>query len=129
MSKYNASEVIQLPRLTAVGAMALGEQLLTAAKPAKKQLAKGVTRVLAALALRHDELAAALRDQGSPPEEGEESEDTVQCDRILDNCWSGVMDFFTAFTKLPPGTPQAAEASSLKAAIFTTGGLKFIQLP
>jgi hypothetical protein len=77
---------------TAVGAMALGEQLLTAARPAKKQLAKGVARVLAAFALRHDELAAVLRDQGSPPEEGEEREDTVQCDRILDNCWSGLMD-------------------------------------
>ncbi|WP_437292769.1 hypothetical protein [Sorangium sp. So ce426] len=127
MSKYTASEVIQLPRFTAVGAMALGEQLLTAAKPAKKQLVKGVARVLGALALRHDELASALRDQVSLSEGGEASEDAVQCDRILDGCWSGLHDFLTAFTKLPPGAPEAAEASALKAAIFT-GGLKFLQL-
>ncbi|WP_437972824.1 hypothetical protein WMF11_27445 [Sorangium sp. So ce295] len=127
MSKYTASEVIQLPRFTAVGAMALGEQLLTAAKPAKKQLVKGVARVLATLASRHDDLASALRDQVSLSEGGEASEDAVQCDRILDGCWSGLHDFLTAFTKLPPGAPEAADASALKAAIFT-GGLKFLQL-
>lgn len=128
MSKYTASEVIQLPRLTAVGAMALGEQLLTAAKPEKKQLPKSIARALAALASRHDELARALRDQVSLPGEGEASEDAVQCDRILDSCWSGLMDFLTAFTKLPPGTPEAAEASALRSAIFPKEGLKFIQL-
>ncbi|WP_438031572.1 hypothetical protein [Sorangium sp. So ce204] len=127
MSKYTASEVIQLPRFTAVGAMALGEQLLTAAKPAKKQLVKGVARVLATLASRHDDLASALRDQVSLSEGGEASEDAVQCDRVLDNCWSGLHDFLTAYTKLPSGAPEAAEASALKAAIFT-GGLKFLQL-
>jgi hypothetical protein len=115
MSKYTASEVIQLPRFTAVGAIALGERLLTAAKPVKKQLAKGVARVLAALASRHDDLASALRDQVSLSEGGEASEDAVQCDRVLDNCWSGLHDFLTAYTKLPPGAPEAAEASALKA--------------
>ncbi|WP_437826259.1 hypothetical protein [Sorangium sp. So ce1153] len=127
MSKYTASEVIQLPRFTAVGAMALGEQLLSAAKPVKKQLAKGIARVLAALSSRHGELASALRDQVSLAEGGEESEDAVQCDRVLDNCWSALNDFLTAFTKLPPGAPEVAEASALKAALFT-GGLKFLQL-
>lgn len=127
MSKYTASEVIQVPRFTAVGAMALGEQLLTAAKPVKKRLVKGVARVLATLAARHDDLAAALRDQVSLSEGGEVSEDAVQRDRVLDGCWSGLHDFVTAFTKLPPGSPEAAEASVLKAALFT-GGLKFLQL-
>lgn len=129
MSKYTASEVVQLPRLTAVGAMALGERLLTAAKPAKKQLVKGIARVLDALVTRHGELAAALRDQVVLPTEGEENEDAVRCDRILDNCWSGLLDFLTAFTKLPPDTPQSAEASALKVTIFGAGGLKFTQLP
>lgn len=128
MSKYTASEVIQVPRFTAVGAMALGEQLLTAAKPSKKQLAKGIARALATLASRHDELAVALRDQVSLPEEKEASEDAVQCDRVLDGCWGGLMDFLTAFTKLPPGTPEVAEANALKAAIFANAGLKFLQL-
>ncbi|MGK3961661.1 hypothetical protein WMF38_52225 [Sorangium sp. So ce118] len=127
MSKYTASEVIQLPRFTAVGAMALGEQLLSAAKPVKKQLAKGIARVLAALSSRHGELASALRDQVSLSGGGEESEDAVQCDRVLDSCWSALNDFLTAFTKLPSGAPEVAEASALKAALFT-GGLKFLQL-
>ncbi|WP_437893544.1 hypothetical protein [Sorangium sp. So ce124] len=127
MSKYTASEVIQLPRFTAVGAMALGEQLLTAAKPSRKQLAKGIARVLAALLSRHGELASALRDQVSLSGGGEESENSVECDRVLDGCWSGLHDFLTAFTKLPPGAPEVAEASSLKATLFT-GGLKFLQL-
>ncbi|WP_437806303.1 hypothetical protein [Sorangium sp. So ce1078] len=127
MSKYTASEVIQLPRFTAVGAMALGEQLLTAAKPVKKQLAKGVARALVALSSRHGELASALRDQVSLAGGGEASEDAVQCDRVLDGCWSGLHDFLTAFTKLPSGAPEVAEASSLKFAIFA-GGLKFLQL-
>ncbi|WP_437933505.1 hypothetical protein [Sorangium sp. So ce341] len=127
MSKYTASEVVQVPRFTAVGAMALGEQLVTVAKPVKRQLAKGIARALVALSSSHAALASALRDQVSLSEGGEASEDTVQCDRVLDGCWSGLHDFLTAFTKLPPGAPEAAEASSLKAAIFT-GGLKFLQL-
>ncbi|WP_437675732.1 hypothetical protein [Sorangium sp. So ce131] len=127
MTKYTASEVIQLPRLTAVGAMALGEQLLSAAKPFKRHISKGIARVLAALSSRHGDLAAALRDQVSLPGEGEPSEDAVQCDRVLDGCWSGLHDFLTAFTKLPPGAPEVAEASSLKATLFP-GGLKFLQL-
>ncbi|AUX24063.1 hypothetical protein SOCEGT47_045960 [Sorangium cellulosum] len=129
MSKYTASEVIQLPRFTAVGAMALGEQLLTAAKPVEAELPKGITRAFTALASRHGALAAALRDQVSLSGGGEASEDAVQRDRVLDSCWSGLMDLLTAFTKLPAGTPEVAEASALKSAIFTNGGLKFLHLP
>ena len=50
MAKYTAAEVIQLPRFTATGAMALGVQLVAAAKPVKKELSKGIARVLAMLA-------------------------------------------------------------------------------
>ncbi|WP_433926379.1 hypothetical protein AB3662_26010 [Sorangium cellulosum] len=46
--------------------------------------------MLAALASRHEELASALRDQVSLSEGAEASEDAVQCDRVLDGCWSGL---------------------------------------
>jgi hypothetical protein len=125
MSRYTAAEVIQLPRLTAAGAMALGVQLAAAAKPVKKELSKGIARVLGALAASQAALSEALCDQVTP--DTEESADTVQLDRILDGCWSGLNDFLTAFTKLPPGSPEVGEATALQAAILA-GGLKFILL-
>ncbi|MEO5728185.1 MAG: hypothetical protein ABI134_27525, partial [Byssovorax sp.] len=125
MGTYSAAEVIQLPRLQASGAMALGEQLVAAAKPHKKVLSKGVAKALGALDTQHVSLSEAIRDQVAPAPEG--GVETTQLDRNLDSCWSGFNDFFTAFTKLP-GVPQAVEAASLQAAIFP-GGLKFILLP
>ncbi len=125
MGYYSAAEVIQLPRLQASGAMALGEQLIAAAKPHKKALSKSLVKALGALDSHHGTLADAIRDQVVPePEEGSE---TVQLDRNLDGCWSGLNDFFTGFIKLT-GTSQSVEAASLQAAILP-GGLKFILLP
>lgn len=125
MSSYSAADVIQLPRLQASGAMALGGQLLSAAKPHKKVLSKSIAKALSAFDAQHTALSDAIRDQVLPDAEG--SVDKVQLDRNLDGCWSGLNDFLTSFTKLP-GVPQAAEAASLQAAILP-GGLKFILLP
>lgn len=125
MSSYSAADVIQLPRLQASGAMALGEQLLSAARPHKKMLSKSIAKARDALETQHTLLTDAIRDQVVPEPEG--GVDTVQLDRNLDSCWSGLNDFFTSFTKLP-GVPQAVEAASLQAAVLP-GGLKFILLP
>ena len=125
MSSYSPADVIQLPRLQASGAMALGGQLLSAAKPHKKALSRSIAKALGAFDAQHTALTAAIRDQVLPEPAG--GVDTVQLDRNLDSCWSGLCDFLTAFTKLP-GVPQAAEAASLQAAILP-GGLKFILLP
>ena len=124
MSSYSAADVIQLPRLQASGAMALGGQLISAAKPHKKVLSKSIAKALGAFDAQHVMLTDAIRDQVLPDPVG--GVDTVQLDRNLDGCWSGLNDFLTAFTKLP-GKPQAVEAASLQAAVLP-GGLKFILL-
>ena len=125
MSSYSAADVIQLPRLQASGAMALGGQLIAAAKPHKKILSKSIAKALTAFDTQYISLTDAIRDQVLPS--AGTAADTVQLDRNVDGCWSGLNDFFTAFTKLP-GVPQSAEAASLQAAIFPDG-LKFILLP
>jgi hypothetical protein len=105
--------------------MALGKQLLSAAKPHKKILSKSIAKALGTFEKEHGVLADSIRDQLAPEPEG--GIETVQLDRNLDGCWSGLGDFLTAFTKLP-GVPQAIEAASLQTSILP-GGLKFILLP
>jgi hypothetical protein len=106
--------------------MALGEQVLSAARPHKRRLSKGVARVLGALAARHKELTEVLRDQVVQAE-GSAAE-KVASDRRLDGCWSGFNDFLCGLAKLPPEVPQAVEAAELQAAIFP-GGLGFLTKP
>src|SRR5690349_10052358 len=126
MGQYTAGTVIQLPRLQASGAMTLGKQLLAAAKPHKKALSKGVAKALGNLDEKHGVLCEAIRDQVAP--QPRDSAEAVRCDRVVDGCWSGLNDFFTAFTKLTD-VAEAAEAAELQAAIFGKAGLKFILLP
>jgi hypothetical protein len=125
MTTYSAADVIQLPRLQSSGAMALGEQLISVAKLNKKALSKSLASSLALLDARHVSLSNAIRDQVVP--EPQSGVDTVQLDRNLDSCWSGLNDFLTAFTKIP-GASKAVEAALLQAAILP-GGLKFVLLP
>ena len=63
MSSYSAADVIQLPRLHASGAMALGGQLIAAAKPHKKLLSKSIAKALGAFDTQHIALTDAIRDQ------------------------------------------------------------------
>ncbi|APR82642.1 Hypothetical protein A7982_07991 [Minicystis rosea] len=106
--------------------MALGERLLTAAKPHKKDLNKGIAKVLGALTQSHTGLKDAVRDQVPLARSSETASDAIACDRRLDACWSALNDFLTAFSKLPD-VPAAAEAAALKSALFPDG-LKFTQL-
>lgn len=119
MSKYTASDMVQLPRLTGTAAMALGEQLLSAARPHKKALPRWVARSLSALAARQRELKAALRDQVTTP--GEPGGSAVPLDRALDGCWGGLDAFLVALSKLPPRYPQAAEAAEIRSALLPDG--------
>lgn len=125
MAKYSPADLVQLPRFAAAGALALGEQIQSAAKPLKKELPKAVAKALTALAARHKDLNDAIRDQ--VPAADPESADTPALDRALDNCWSGLDDFLLGFTKLA-GTWQASDAGALRGAIFNNG-LKFLKLP
>ncbi|APR82539.1 Hypothetical protein A7982_07888 [Minicystis rosea] len=108
--------------------MALGEQLLTVAKPHKKELSKGIAKAHGTLAQTHVSLKETLRDQvglaGAPG--SADNAATTLADRRIDACWSALHDFLTAFGKLPD-VPAAEEALAIKATIFPDG-LKFILL-
>lgn len=123
MSKYTASDMVQLPRLTGTAAMALGEQLLSAARPHKTALPTWVARALTQLRSRHRTLKESLRDQVSVP--GEPGGSSVLLDRALDGCWGALDGFLGALSKLPPRYPQAAEAAEIRAALLP-GGLTFL---
>jgi hypothetical protein len=125
MSSYSATNVIQLPRLAAAGAVALGEQLLTAAKPHKSALPAPLTKSLGVLRTSHGGLQKALSGQVRPP--SETSAETVLADRDVDACWSGLHDFLTGLAKLPR-VKEAKTAAEIKANVFPDG-LRFIQLP
>src|SRR3954471_5784476 len=111
MHRYTAASVIQLPRLQSSGAMALGEQLITAARPFHKTLPKPVAKALATLSAAHRELVTALRDR--VPIDAADPVETVQLDRTLDAFWSATHAFLGAFAKLP-GAPEAIEAAALQ---------------
>jgi hypothetical protein len=128
MSKYTytAADMVQLPRLSGADAMALGEQLVSAARPHRKSLQRPVTRALTALAARHGDLKETLRDQVVPDLDPGAS--AVPQDRALDGCWGGLDGFLAALGKLPATYPQAAEAAELRAAILPDG-LGFLNYP
>lgn len=123
---YTASEMVQLPRLSGPDAMALGEQLLSAARPHGEVLGPPITRALTALTTRHGALKVVLRDQGTP--EVEPGTSAVPQDRAVDGCWAGLDGYLVALTRLPATYPQAAEASEIRAAILPDG-LAFLNWP
>lgn len=119
MSKYTASDMVQLPRLTGTAAMALGEQLLSAARPHKAALPRWVARALSELRSRHRTLKEALRDQVTP--QGEHGESLVDLDRTLDNCWGALDGFLVALSRLPGTCSQAVEAAEIRPAMLPDG--------
>lgn len=111
---YTAADMVQLPRLSGPDAMALGEQILSAARPHREALQRPVTRALTALAGRHGDLKEVLRDQVAPDLAPGAS--AVPQDRAVDGCWGGLDGFLVACTRLPAAYPQAAEAAEIRAA-------------
>lgn len=128
MIRSSAVDSIVLPRLTAVGALALGKQLIAAAAPYKKdqKLPKVVANGLKALHQQWDELAKVLQNLLKPVETTEKT-DAQKADRVLDAGYSGLYDFLESRRKLF-WRPDATEAADLQGIIYPTG-LKFIQLP
>ncbi len=128
MPRSSAIDSIVLPRLTALGALALGKQLIAAAEPHKNEqkLPKVVANGLSAMHLQWDDLAGVLQ-QLLKPEQIVEKPDAQKADRVLDAGYSALYDFFESRRKLF-WRPDATEAAELQATIYPTG-LKFIQLP
>lgn len=125
----STDDLVQLPRVGAQAALALGRQVLAAAKAQK--VPTGAAKARTKLTAAHTALQEALVDQfdTSALESPEASEPAIQeLDRILDNCWAGLDDRLGGLTRLPEGTEGAAEAAALRSRLFPKG-LSFLKLP
>ncbi len=125
-SVSTVADLIQLPRFDAAGAVEMGEALIAVAsdvaelprsiKRAKEALEEDLSTLRAAASAR---LAAAAASDPAA---------TAAADRALDACWTALHDWLAAFTKLPEGFVEQAEARALLAEIYPDG-LSFILLP
>ena len=125
MRTYTMNDVIQLPRLDASGALALGAQLVTAGKAAPK-LPKPLARAYDGIAATLDILRRANADS-LPILQTDDTKRAPTADRWVDGVLSGMFDWLYGWSKLP-NEPQAKVARSLLAELFPKG-LKFTQLP
>ena len=126
---YTSLDFVQLPRLTGLGSLGLGQQMLAAADSQKKSLPKSLTKAHSALTAAHAALQTALVDQlGHGTETPAEEAPAIQeLDRILDNSWAGLDDRLQGLARLPAGKPGVAEAAALRKRLFPTG-LGFLKL-
>ncbi|MEZ4313435.1 MAG: hypothetical protein R3F14_35890 [Polyangiaceae bacterium] len=120
----NAIDLIVLPRLTAPGALALAEQLLSTAAPHKKDFPSIAGAARANLTEARNQLAAALRDKVDPTSNNTEP---PQLDRDIDSAYASLASFVDAFVRLPDGGELAEHARMIQATVFPDG-LRFTQL-
>jgi hypothetical protein len=123
---YDAADIVQLPKLSASGAIALGASLITTAKA--ETLAGSVEKAFSRLKKTHAALRQAAQGR-LVPGVAEDSPDIRAADRDLDAAWSATYDWATGWAKLPGkgNAPRAALARTLLQALFADG-LKFTQL-
>lgn len=119
---YTANDVIELPRMTAPSALALGAALLAAAEQfgAPKTAKRALDRLAAAHAALNDAMVALAQKKKYGPE-------VMAADRALDDCWAALGGWLGGWRRLP-AAPQAARAGAVYDALFHDG-LSFIQLP
>jgi hypothetical protein len=123
----SGEDLIQLPRFDAMGAVAVGEQLVGAAsvvpelpraiRVAKESLETNLASLRAAVAARLARAAAHPAD-------------VVDADRALDLSWTALHDWLNGFAKLPGAQPaqETLEARALLAELYPDG-LSFVMLP
>ena len=112
---YDAHSLVELPRLDATSATAIGTALIAAAgdpKKLKANVAAAVTRLSAALAALNATLMSGV---GAVPASG--LRDAMRAEAAL---WTGIHDWLKGFAAT--GTPeQTALAEKLQAALFANG--------
>jgi hypothetical protein len=123
---FPASDLIQLPRFDAAGALTLGKKLLRAAS-AEPKLPRAVKRALRDLEAREEALRAAV-DARLAAVGAADPARVAAADCNLDASWTALFDWLTGFSKLPGGAPEAAEAVALLRELYPDG-LSFILLP
>ena len=124
---YDADDIIQLPKLTVAGALALGQSLLTAAQAAEA-LPASVDKAFSQLKKTHGALRKVAQER-LPPTALDDSPDVRAADREIDAAWSAAFDWVTGWSKLPgkANTAKVALAQLLLKALFDDG-LKFTQI-
>jgi hypothetical protein len=125
MRTHTANDLVQLPRFDALGALALGEQLVTAGKSVP-ELPQPLFKAYEGVATTLDLLRHASAARLPVPSEGD-SKRAQGADRWVDAVASGTFDWLTGWSKLS-NVPQADVARSLLVELFPTG-LKFVRLP
>ncbi|AUX22720.1 hypothetical protein SOCEGT47_032260 [Sorangium cellulosum] len=128
---FTAVDLVQLPKLDASSAQALGTEVLTAARPilsdkdAAKRIPEGVLEA-------HEDLSAALSTLNRaaatrlPSLPAEDTARAKAADQAVDAIWSGLHDVLLGWSKIQ-GLPEAGTAVSLRATLFPKG-LKFTQI-
>lgn len=124
---FGAESLVQLPRLNANGAIALGTEIETALKKAKKVPAP-IKKVASRLAKAHKALrtgvAGRLTDPADPG-----SAAGRKADQILDGAWRATHDWGSGWAGLPLAENEAlAEKGQKLVDVLYGDGLKFIQL-
>lgn len=123
---YDAADIVQLPKLTASGAVALGKELITVASGAST-LPANVDKAFGALKKKHTTLRKAVQER--LPASDEESPDVREADRVIDAAWSATYDWASGWSKLPgkSNATKAAIGQLLLKTLFADG-LKFTQI-
>jgi hypothetical protein len=122
MRSYDAQDIISLPPLSATGAVALGQGLLTAGK-AQTKLPELVSTRLSALELAHTAVSQAVSKK---PQQPTDPQRTRSADQQEDRAWGAFHDWLHGWTRLQH--PDADQARAMYAVLFPTR-LKFTQLP
>jgi hypothetical protein len=119
---YEPFDLVQLPRLDATGAQALGTEVLTIAKT--KDLSEPVAESLTELAVAHRALVALAADR--LPTTKPDPAASKAADAALDASWRALFDVIGGWSKLP-NHAQATLAASLRSQLFPDG-LQFLKL-
>jgi len=125
---FTAGSLVQLPRLTAIGAARLAQELLSTAGTAEKE-----KELPAAIAAARDDLetareALSLELQKRQSGEGDEPPVVRAADKVEDNAVGALVDWLRSFTRLPAARhEQAAMAQTILDDTFR-GGLEFLKL-
>jgi hypothetical protein len=121
MRSFGANDLVALPRLSASGAVALGQALLTVAK-GKTHLPELIGQRLVALEAAHTALCDALGNQAQVLPDPQRARNA---DLATDQTWSAFHDWLIGWGKLRG--PEAESARTMYSVLFPTK-LKFTRL-
>jgi hypothetical protein len=116
---FSTSSLVKLPRVSAISAARLLQELLNAAN-AEKKLPASIADDRDELLTARNILQTALQKRLTG--EGEEPPAVRAADLVEDNAFGALFDWLTAWTRLPAEQhPESTEAETVLHAVFPTG--------